>query len=80
MKVTKMKNKISLKILALLSFSVDVFAKSTPMQSSISFLNPIDTTESVNSFILTPSELIQPVLFEPINFIDFSMALNLFWF
>ncbi len=80
MKVTKMKNKIALKILALIAFSVDVFAKSTPMQSSISFLNPIDTTASVNSFMLTPLELIQPVSFEPTDFIDFSMALNLFWF
>ena len=80
MKVTQMKNEISLKILAFFAFTGEIFAKSTPIESNFSFLSPINTSESVNSFMLTPFELIQPVSFEPTNFIDFSMALNLFWF
>ncbi|MCK5855281.1 MAG: hypothetical protein KAG56_08665 [Sulfurovaceae bacterium] len=75
-----MKNQITLKLLALFAFTGETFAKSTPIEPSLSFLGSIDTTESVNSFMLTPLELIQPVSFEPNNFIDFSMAFNLFWF
>jgi len=80
MKVNRMKNRITLKILALFAFTGEIFAKSTPIESTLSFLSPINTTESLNSFMLTPLELIQPVSFEPTNFIDFPIALNLFWF
>jgi len=80
MKENKMKNKTTLKIFALFAFTGEIFAKSTPSELSLSFLTPPSSTESVSSFILTPLELIQPVSFEPTDFIDFSMALNLFWF
>ena len=80
MEVTNMNNKISLKLFALIAFSGELFAKSTPIESSISFLSPITMTESVETFMLTPLELIQPVSLEATDFIDFSMALNLFWF
>jgi len=72
-----MKNKISLKIMAIVAFTGETFAKSTSMEQVSSFLTPI---KKLNSFILTPLELLEPVYFEPTNFIDFSIALNLFWF
>lgn len=80
MKENQMKNKISLKIMAIVAFTGETFAKSTSMEQVSSFLTPITTTEKLNSFILTPLELLEPVYFEPTNFIDFSIALNLFWF
>jgi len=74
-----MKNKISLKLLTLLALTGEMYAKSTPVESTISFLTP-PTNEAINSFMLTPLELIKPVSFEPNSFIDFSIAMNIFWF
>jgi hypothetical protein len=79
MKVPQMKNKIPFKLFTLIAFTGELFAKNMPTEFSSSFLK-LPTTEAVNSFMLTPMELITPVSFDANIFVDFSIGVNIFWF
>jgi hypothetical protein len=79
MEVTKMNNKISLKLLTIFAFSGEIYGKNTPFEPIGSFLTP-PTTDTVSSFMLTPMELIKPSSFDANIIIDFSIAMNIFWF
>ena len=79
-----MKNKIPFKsftliLSTLIAFTGELFGKSMLIEPSGSFLK-LPTTEAVNSFMLTPMELIKPVTYDADIFFDFSIAMNIFWF
>ena len=79
MKVTQMKNKIPLKLFTFFAFTGEIYAKNMPLESISSFLTP-PTSDAVNGFMLTPMELIQPASFDANIIMDFSIAMNIFWF
>ncbi len=74
-----MKKNSLIKILTLLPFTTLLEAKETPIESSISILSSIKELKEIDSFVMTPLDMLAPVSFDSIYFLDYSTVIQMLW-